>query len=75
MSQDEHDIEVSFAGVAAESADQSVAHETDSLDEADPATDDLVDGAESRNDTPPADPGVTSLAAGGPVVDGDALAP
>jgi hypothetical protein len=63
--------EISFADVAAEDPASSVAHETDAIEgdaENDPA-------AESQNDTASAEPTVSSLMSGGPVEDGDQLAP
>ena len=63
--------EVSFVDVASEDPARSVAHETDSIQDSDAET----DGQESTNDTPPAEPAVSSLFSGGPVTDGDELAP
>ena len=67
----EQDIEVSFGDVAAETPDESVAHEAESLD--DPAAG--AEGQESANDTPPEQPTISSIMGGGPVSDGDELAP
>jgi hypothetical protein len=63
--------EVSFVDVASQDPEQSVAHETDSIDDGGAET----DGQESTNDTPPGQPTVSSLISGGPVGDGDELAP
>lgn len=75
------DIEVSFAEVAAEDPEESLAHEAEALDaieDADPtAPEDFVADGQTAYD-PEAikrGPSITSIYGGGPVGQGDDLAP
>ena len=77
MSEQQHgaqDQDVSFAEVAAEDPDESVAHEAEATEPVE-TVEPPADGVESDNDAPPQTPTISSVMSGGPVGDGDQLAP
>ena len=68
-------VGVSFADVAAEDPDESVAHEAEATEVIDGADGVAGTDGESANDSPPAQPTIASIMGGGPVNDGAELAP